>query len=314
MKPNTTPADSEGASEFADRAPRWELDRFPALWDPTRNEFLDLFKIATQPWDVLKHIDDYLAQKFAGLEGPRVLTYVPDGVHLEGPIFIDEDCIIEEGAFIRGPAWIGRGCEIRSGCYIRGGVLAGAGAVLGHASEFKHCVLLGMAQAPHFNYVGDSVMGWHAHIGAGVILSNFRLDGKPVPVRALGSGERIDSGLPKFGALIGDECEIGCNTVLNPGTILGEKSTAMPLSLLSGTLPAGSLINNTAMRRPEERAGRSAWRHLRKGGTDPAYKGHPRAALVCGTAFYRSARTAQENSVSSPCTVGSAWNSGRHSK
>lgn len=251
MKSHHVRAASERAGGFEGSAPRWDSDSFPALWNTARNEFLELFERATMPWDVLNYIDDYLAQKFAELEGPRVLTYVPDGVHLEGPIFIDEDCIIEEGAFIRGPAWIGRGCEVRAGCYIRGGVIAGAGAVLGHASEFKHCVLLGMAQAPHFNYVGDSVMGWHAHIGAGVILSNFRLDGKAVPVRALGSPERIDSGLPKFGALIGDECEIGCNTVLNPGTILGEKSVAMPLSLLSGTWPAGSRIDNAAMRRPE---------------------------------------------------------------
>jgi len=251
MKSASARADSDGAGGFAGSAPLWELDRFPALWDPAHNEFIDLFERAKLPWEVLNRIDDYLAQRFTELEGPRILTYVPDGVHLEGPIFIDEDCVIEEGAFIRGPAWIGRGCEIRSGCYIRGGVIAGAGAVLGHASEFKHCVLLGMAQAPHFNYVGDSVMGWHAHIGAGVILSNFRLDGKPVPVRSLDSRERIDSGLPKFGALIGDECEIGCNTVLNPGTIVGEKSAAMPLSLLSGTWPAASRVNNAAMRRPE---------------------------------------------------------------
>lgn len=251
MKSVSARAAFEGAGEFADSVPRWDIERFPALWDPERNEFLDLFEKATQPWDVLKYLDDYLAQKFTELEGPRVLTYVPDGVHLEGPIFIGEGCVIEEGAYVRGPAWIGRGCEIRSGCYIRGGVIAGSGAVLGHASEFKHCVLLGMAQAPHFNYVGDSVLGWHAHIGAGVILSNFRLDGKAVPVRALDSRERIDSGLPKFGALIGDECEIGCNTVLNPGTIVGEKSFVMPLSLLSGTWPAGSRVDNVAMRRPE---------------------------------------------------------------
>jgi NDP-sugar pyrophosphorylase family protein len=107
-----------------------------------------------------------------------------------------------------------------------------------------------MAQAPHFNYVGDSIMGWHAHIGAGVILSNFRLDGGMVPVRALGSIEKLESGLQKLGALIGDECEIGCNTVLNPGTVLGERSVVLPLSLLSGTWPAKSKIDHKAQHFP----------------------------------------------------------------
>jgi len=228
----------------------WPSDRFPALWDMTRGEFSGLFEKAFLPWDALKLLDQYLGSKLEAVSGPKLRSSVPEGVHIEGDVFIDEGCVIEEGAYIRGPAWIGKGCEIRSGCYIRGAVLAGEGAVLGHASEFKHCVLLSLSQAPHFNYVGDSVLGYHAHIGAGVILSNFRLDGKAVPVRALGANDRIDSGLPKFGALIGDWCEIGCNTVLNPGTILGEKSVVMPLSLVSGTWPRESRIENQAMRRP----------------------------------------------------------------
>jgi NDP-sugar pyrophosphorylase family protein len=228
----------------------WPSGRFPALWDSGRSEFRGLFERAEFPWDVLKFLDVYLNSKLESISGPEIRSSVPDGVHIEGDVFIDEGCVIEEGSYIRGPAWIGAHCEIRSGCYIRGAVLAGEGAVLGHSSEFKHCVLLGLAQAPHFNYVGDSVMGYHAHIGAGVILSNFRLDGKAVPVRALDSKERIDSGLPKFGALIGDGCEIGCNTVLNPGTIVGEKSIVMPLSLVSGTWPRESRIENQALRRP----------------------------------------------------------------
>jgi NDP-sugar pyrophosphorylase family protein len=227
-----------------------QSDRFPALWDLKHSEFFGLFESAEFPWDVLKLLDAYLQSKLESVSGPKIRSFIPHGVHIEGDMFIDEGCAIEEGVYIRGPAWIGKNCEVRSGCYIRGGVLAEEGAVLGHSSEFKHCVLLGLAQAPHFNYVGDSVMGRHAHIGAGVILSNFRLDGKVVPARALGSKERIDSGLPKFGALIGDGCEIGCNTVLNPGTILGERSVVMPLSLVSGTWPRESRIENQAMRRP----------------------------------------------------------------
>jgi len=231
-------------------SPPWDIERFPSLWDFARNEFRDLFESVTLPWQVLQKLDAYLTQKLSTIEGCKILSTVPDGAHIEGEVYIERDCMIENGSYIRGPTWIGRGCEIRSGCYIRGGVIAGEGAILGHASEFKHCILLGMAQAPHFNYVGDSIMGWHAHIGAGVILSNFRLDGAMVPVRALGSMEKLESGLQKFGALIGDECEIGCNSVLNPGTILGEKSVVLPLSLFSGTWPAKSKIDRMTQRRP----------------------------------------------------------------
>jgi len=220
------------------------MSEFPRLWDIEESEFADLFSQVEAPWEALHRFDGYLASLLlkVGVSGRTVLSSVPEGVHIEGLVYIAEGCAIESGVFIRGPAWIGPGCEIRSGCYIRGGVIAGEGAVLGHASEFKHCILLPHAQAPHFNYVGDSVLGIHAHIGAGVILSNYRLDGKPVPARALGAGERIETGLAKFGALIGDYCEIGCNTVLNPGTILGAQSVVLPLSNIRGTWPAGSRL------------------------------------------------------------------------
>jgi len=227
----------------------WKTESFPRLWRFERNEygeyaeFEDLFAKSTMPWDVLKLLNSYLRSRIDAVSGERIRSSVPKGVHIEGDVFIDEGCIIEEGAFIRGPAWIGKGCEIRSSCYIRGGLLAGSGVVLGHASEFKHCILLERAQAPHFNYVGDSVLGHHAHIGAGVILSNFRLDGKSVRAKSLDSQEKIETGFAKFGALIGDYCEIGCNSVLNPGTILGEKSVVMPMSPVSGTWPAESRIH-----------------------------------------------------------------------
>ena len=220
------------------------MNDFPRLWNIEESGFVDLFAQLEAPWEALHRLDGYLASLLqkAGASGLMVLSPVPEGVHIEGLVYIAEHCVIESGAFIRGPAWIGPGCEIRSGCYIRGSVIAGSGAVLGHASEFKHCILLPHAQAPHFNYVGDSVMGIHAHIGAGVILSNYRLDGKPVAVRSMGTGERIETGLAKFGALIGDSCEIGCNTVLNPGTILGALSVVLPLSNIRGTWPDGSRL------------------------------------------------------------------------
>jgi len=170
-------------------------------------------------------------------------TQIEPGAMIQGPVHIGRGCRVETGVFIRGPAWIGDNCEIRQAAYLRGFVLAGDNAVLGHACEFKHCLLLEYAQAPHFNYVGDSILGVRAHIGAGVILSNVRLDKKNIRARSLESPrESIDTGLEKFGAILGDECEIGCNSVLNPGTILGARCRALPLSRVKGSWPEESLI------------------------------------------------------------------------
>ncbi|MDH7483068.1 MAG: hypothetical protein QHH01_00400 [Spirochaetales bacterium] len=227
---------------------RWALDELPSLWSWRASAFAELFSRCVYPWDALTLMDEWLAARLDEEGGGFIQSALPEGVHLEGPVHIGRDCHIEPGVFIRGPAWIDDECELRTGCYLRGSVLAGAGCVLGHASEFKHCILLEHAQAPHFDYVGDSVLGAGAHVGAGVVLSNYRLDGRPVAVhlpQADGQVLRIETGLPKFGALLGDLCEVGCNTVLNPGTIVGEKSTVLPLALVSGVWPAGSRIMPT---------------------------------------------------------------------
>jgi NDP-sugar pyrophosphorylase family protein len=122
---------------------------------------------------------------------------------------------------------------------VRGNVMVGAGAVLGNACEFKHCLLLDGVQAPHFNYVGDSILGERAHLGAGVICSNLRLDQQEVTVR-LPEGV-VSTGLRKFGAVLGDEAEVGCNAVLNPGTILGKRALVMPATAFGGYLPAATI-------------------------------------------------------------------------
>ena len=214
-----------------------------------------LFAALGCPWDALKNLPDYLAGLFKALASgsdpgnagvwTQGHVVMEPGAFLEGPIFLGEGTIVQAGAYIRGPAWIGRGCEIRQGAYLRGMILAGDGCVLGHASEFKHCILFDGVQAPHFNYVGDSILGNHAHIGAGVILSNVRLDKKPIRVQLIGDGyqgERIDTGLEKLGAVLGDACEVGCNTVLNPGTILGTASRVAPVSSIRRTWKAGSVL------------------------------------------------------------------------
>lgn len=230
----------------------------PPLFDLEATAFARLFTYLDQPWEALTALDTYLGillaeDPLAGTQGDLRLgarSRIEPGVHIEGSVHIGADCLVETGAYIRGPAWIGDRCEIRQGAYLRGIVLAGDGAVLGHASEFKRCVLLEGAQAPHFNYVGDSILGVRAHIGAGVILSNVRLDKRTVRASLLadeGDDAPVglsfqDTGLEKFGALIGDACEVGCNSVLNPGSILGARCKVAPLSLVKGSWPEGSAI------------------------------------------------------------------------
>jgi NDP-sugar pyrophosphorylase family protein len=164
---------------------------------------------------------------------------VPPGVHVEGSVWLGEGVRLPPYATLIGPAWIGPGTEIRPGAYVRGNVMVGAGAVLGNACEFKHCLLLDGVQAPHFNYVGDSILGERAHLGAGVICSNLRLDQQEVTVR-LPEGV-VSTGLRKFGAVLGDEAEVGCNAVLNPGTILGKRALVMPATAFGGYLPAATI-------------------------------------------------------------------------
>ena len=145
-------------------------------------------------------------------------------------------------ATILGPTWIGAKTEIRPGAFIRGNVIVGERCVLGNASEFKNCLLLDAVQAPHFNYVGDSILGNHTHLGAGVICSNLRLDQAEVTVR-LPAGT-ISTGLRKFGAVLGDGAEVGCNAVLNPGAVLGRKALVMPCTPFTGYLPDGTIARN----------------------------------------------------------------------
>jgi len=238
----------------------------PALFDLSATAHGRLFSYLDNPWSALTALDAYLDKLLgedifsaplpADLSGVVVHgdlrvgkgVVLEEGVRIEGVVHIGPGSRVESGAYIRGPAWIGAHCEVRQGAFLRGIVLAGDGAVLGHCSEFKRCILLEGAQAPHFNYVGDSVMGIKAHIGAGVILSNVRLDKKTIRVFLPGKGSEgeksayIETGLEKFGAVLGDACEVGCNSVLNPGTILGARTRVAPLSRVRGSFPEGSIL------------------------------------------------------------------------
>jgi UDP-N-acetylglucosamine diphosphorylase / glucose-1-phosphate thymidylyltransferase / UDP-N-acetylgalactosamine diphosphorylase / glucosamine-1-phosphate N-acetyltransferase / galactosamine-1-phosphate N-acetyltransferase len=140
-----------------------------------------------------------------------------------------------------GPIWIGANTEIRPGAYLRGNVIVGEGGVLGNACEFKNCLLLDGVQVPHFSYVGDSILGNRAHLGAGAICSNLRLDQKPIVVHA--ADQAYETGMRKLGAILGDHAEVGCNAVLNPGTILGPRALVSPAIAVSGVIPAATIAH-----------------------------------------------------------------------
>lgn len=201
---------------------------------PSLSVFAGHFPAGSAPWDWIKAIGKALS----ALPEPESRA-MPPGVHVEGKMWIDPSVKLPAYATIIGPAWIGARTEIRPGAFVRGNVIAGEGCVLGNACEFKNCLLLDGVQVPHFSYVGDSVLGNGAHLGAGVILSNLRLDQKAITVR-LPSGT-FDTGLRKFGAILGDRAEAGCNAVLNPGSILGKRALVMPATPFGGYLPAETI-------------------------------------------------------------------------
>jgi NDP-sugar pyrophosphorylase family protein len=186
-------------------------------------------------WTALGRIGDYLK---ANLK-PGIQGEVHSKATVGDQVCLGEGTVVEPGAVIKGPAWIGKNCQIRSGCYIRGNVIVGDGCVLGNSCEFKNCVIFDHCEVPHFNYVGDAILGHKAHLGAGVILSNVRLDRGEVIVND--GKERITTDLRKFSAILGDYAEIGCNTVINPGSLIGRRSIVYPLANFGGVLPADTI-------------------------------------------------------------------------
>lgn len=149
-------------------------------------------------------------------------------------VWIHRGAKLAPTAHIDGPTIVGEGTEVRHGAYIRGGALIGKGCVVGNSTELKNCILFDGVQVPHYNYVGDSILGFKAHMGAGAITSNVKSDKSPVVVR--GDGESVATGLKKLGSCVGDRAEIGCNSVLNPGTVIGRNATVYPLSCVRGTV------------------------------------------------------------------------------
>ncbi len=199
--------------------------------------FAPHFRPDVAPWEWLRQI----GAACATIEGNTAGRAIPPGVRLEGPVWLHPDIRLPAYCTIVGPVWIGEKTDIRPGAFIRNNVIVGEGCVLGNACEFKSCLLMDGVQVPHFNYVGDSILGNRAHFGAGVICSNLRLDQQPVVVRA--GDATYETGLRKFGAILGDQAEVGCNAVLNPGTVLGRRALVTPTVAVSGYIPPATIVH-----------------------------------------------------------------------
>jgi NDP-sugar pyrophosphorylase family protein len=204
--------------------------------DLSQTEHLALFEKIETVWDALKQLGPYLKFRLK----PAIEGEIIGKPYISNQVYIGPGTVVEPGAVIKGPAWIGKNCEIRTGAYIRENVVVGDGCVLGNSSEFKNSILFNGCQVPHFNYVGDSILGHRVHLAAGVILSNLKLHANEVVIRH--EGKNYHTGLRKLGAIVGDYSEVGCNAVLNPGSILGRESLIYPGVQWRGVLAERSIV------------------------------------------------------------------------
>lgn len=210
------------------------------LFDLNQTEHAALFVGCDSAWEALKKISLYIASNLR----PELRNRCEGVAYIGERVFIGEGTLIEDGAMIKGPAIIGRNCEIRHNAYLRENVIIGDGCVVGNSTELKNALLFNNAVAPHFNYIGDSILGHKAHLGAGVVLSNVKSIKGNVTLDV--EGTRIDTGLRKFGALVGDFVEIGCNAVLNPGSIIGRHAVIYPGVTWRGFLKENQIAKNRA--------------------------------------------------------------------
>jgi len=201
--------------------------------------FAQHFRADMLPWEWIGQIKQALGSFNWNIYATHAT--IPAGVAIKGRVYIHPTVKLPPFACIEGPAWIGPGTEIRPGAYIRGNVIIGADCVIGNSCEFKNSLILDKAQVPHFNYVGDSVLGNGAHLGAGAICANLRMDHGNVPV-TLPDGSKCDSGMRKLGALMGDGAEASCNSVLQPGAILGRRAVVISMPF-SGYLPDDTIAH-----------------------------------------------------------------------
>ena len=207
------------------------------LYDLEQTIAKDIFEGATYPWEVLPKIKEFIIELGRSLPAD---VYEEKGEN----IWIAKSAKVAPTACLNGPLIIDEEAEIRHCAFVRGSAIVGKGAVVGNSTELKNVILFNKVQVPHYNYVGDSVLGYKAHMGAGSITSNVKSDKKLVVVK--GDDICIESGLKKFGAMLGDNVEVGCNSVLNPGTVVGRNSNIYPTSCVRGVVPANAIHKNNA--------------------------------------------------------------------
>lgn len=202
------------------------------LFDLDKTIAAELFDGKTYPWEVLGDIKEFIL-KLGDSLSPELFDHPEEGV------WIAKDAKVFPSAYIGAPCIIDQGAEIRHCAFIRGSAVVGKGAVVGNSTELKNVVLFDKVQVPHYNYVGDSVLGYKAHMGADSITSNVKSDKSLVVIKD--GPDSMETGRKKIGAMLGDEVEVGCNSVLNPGTVIGRGSNVYPLSSVRGTVPANSI-------------------------------------------------------------------------
>ena len=193
----------------------------------------ELFESSEYPWEMLPKIKDVIAKLLeTGIDGFS---------ELKPGVLVGRDVKIADTVTIDAPAIIGHGTEIRPGAYIRGNVITGENCVMGNSSEYKNCILLDKVQTPHYNYVGDSILGNKSHTGAGTICSNLKSDGKAIVVRG---EENYETVLRKIGGILADGADVGCGCVINPGTVIGKNTSVYPLTSLRGVYPANCIVKS----------------------------------------------------------------------
>ena len=187
------------------------------------------------PWEALPEIKNFILELIKELDKNEFKE-------IKENVWVHNSVSVAPSALIEGPAIICKDSEVRHCAYIRGNAIIGEGCVIGNSCEVKNAIIFNKSQVPHFNYVGDSILGYHAHMGAGSIVSNLKSDGKNITVKD--GEEKMETGLRKFGAIVGDNVEIGCNSVLNPGTVVGKNSNVYPLARVRGLVPSNSIYKD----------------------------------------------------------------------
>ncbi len=205
------------------------------LYDLEQTIAKDLFNGLTYPWEALAKISNFIKELGPTLDAERYEQRGED-------IWVAKSAKVAPTAFLNGPLIIDEDAEIRHCAFVRGSAIVGKGSVVGNSTELKNVVIFNSVQVPHYNYVGDSVLGYKSHMGAGSITSNVKSDKTLVVVKD--GKEEIKTGLKKFGAMLGDYVEVGCNSVLNPGTVIGRHSNVYPLSAVRGVIPGNSIYKN----------------------------------------------------------------------